>query len=62
MYELIFIWRFLVAFVVLNLLYKYYLTIALLAIGTPMLIGGALFEGIKTVISNSKRSHKAWRC
>ena len=40
------------AFVVLDVLYKYYLTIALLAIGTPMLIGGAVFEVIKTVVSN----------
>jgi hypothetical protein len=61
MYELIFIWRFLGAFVVLNVLYKYYLTISLLAIGTPMLIGGAIFEGTKTILSNRKRSYKTWR-
>jgi hypothetical protein len=55
MYELILIWRFLVAFVLLNVVYKYYLTIALLAIGTPMLIGGAIFEGIKIAFPNSRK-------
>jgi hypothetical protein len=55
MYEVIFIWRFLVAFVLLNVVYKYYLTIALLAIGTPMLIAGAVFEGIKIAFPNSRK-------
>ena len=55
MYELIFIWKFLVVFVVIIVVYKFYLTIALLAIGTPMLVGGAVLEGIKTFLSNRKR-------